>query len=693
MKKHFVLVALLFFGAGQAEVGAQPRLPGPPPKVPPAAPPPTEQCAAPLDGRGFDFGDVVLPPGATDVKQVDQSQVGRVTGKVSDLYGNMYNTRTDAWYPQAARDPKRPCPFVVGGPPPTNVPNVVDLVQKKTGLTDAQQQDYAQKLEGRLKSVVEGAKPVIDVFRGMKPVVRVPYTEPQCFLPGTPPKPIPCDQFLDANSPFGGRDIIYVHGLMPHSIYQKVRGDVAGARSIWPFDRGEFFGDDPAPGAHRGWWKQQADDGYWKPHIDRFLGARSAHNRFLIVAWPSTQNLEFGVHAALTQIVDAMTNGTDVRTERMRSSDLRGNRAFCVGGCVIVSHSTGGPVSDVAMSIAGKTGDATNPLRPILGDLSFVPNHVKAHVALAPALSGSGLAAAAVGAALFPADPVICPLGLSIYALLQGDNVPDPLAAGPGCALISPIILSSVLRDLAPIVMRSLWGPFIGSTPVPVLTVTGGATFDTSNPTKFLLLNGLDDGVVQMDSTCARTNVDALWPAGFFFDRLSSPLPNPLLFDPAMEPLRAGNYFADQTGSYHYSVNPVPRAAAACTPYKAPWGMIEDIPPEEQPFSSPMATYPNHYSFLQSASTHHSFVIGDAAGVEDVRAIADEAVYTRGLVSASLQGMEEEEVRGKKVTFRLQILRQSFSYEWWVWKRTYHRLLGWQTKHADDYVYDFVLKP
>ena len=226
-----------------------------------------------------------------------------------------------------------------------------------------------------------------------------------------------------------------------------------------------------------------------------------------------------------------------------------------------------------------------------------------------------------------------------------------------------------------------------------VLTVTGATPFDPRQPEKFGLLNGLDDGVVQTDSTCARTSLDATWPVGFFFNAQRSNVPNLHLFDPGMDPVRAGAFYADQAESYRVSATPVPRASIGCNPYKAPWGMIEDVPDLGEPFSAPLSTYANHYSFIQSANNHSSFVEGDARDLEEVRTINDDAVYRLGLVSTALQGMEEEEVRGRKITFRINLGFRSMSYDWWIWKRTYHRLQGWQQKHATDYVYDHVAKP
>ena len=64
---------------------------------------------------------------------------------------------------------------------------------------------------------------------------------------------------------------------------------------------------------------------------------------------------------------------------------------------------------------------------------------------------------------------------------------------------------------------------------------------------------------------------------------------------------------------------------------------------------------------------------------------------------------QEEVVKGKKIVFTiklpvglkccpLKIKWKEFKWELWIWKRTYHYLIGWQTKMPMDYVYDYVAK-
>ena len=98
------------------------------------------------------------------------------------------------------------------------------------------------------------------------------------------------------------------------------------------------------------------------------------------------------VNAVLTQIATAMTvGGPEVKCLKGQdavpctsTADPRKDVAFCVRGCVIVSHSTGMLVTDVAMAM---TQDPAFIAR--FGDVRFIPDHIKVHIAAAGADGGS----------------------------------------------------------------------------------------------------------------------------------------------------------------------------------------------------------------------------------------------------------------------------------------------------------------
>jgi hypothetical protein len=163
------------------------------------------------------------------------------------------------------------------------------------------------------------------------PAVAGPYTPPQ-----TPHCTINGCKYV-----FGGRDIVFVHGLRLDPVFDKVFGTNPGALTKWPDDKSEFYGT--------GYWKQRAER-YWENHIKQFLADRGIQNRYLIVAYPSTQRLEFGVQAILMQIADAMQSGTGV----VDPSGHNDKSKFGTPSFVVVSHSTGGLATDAAMRAAEK---------------------------------------------------------------------------------------------------------------------------------------------------------------------------------------------------------------------------------------------------------------------------------------------------------------------------------------------------
>ena len=55
----------------------------------------------------------------------------------------------------------------------------------------------------------------------------------------------------------------------------------------------EFYDMRPYGGSY-GYWKEGADQ-YWQQHIEKFLRQRGIMNRYLIVAFPSTDRLDVGI--------------------------------------------------------------------------------------------------------------------------------------------------------------------------------------------------------------------------------------------------------------------------------------------------------------------------------------------------------------------------------------------------------------
>jgi hypothetical protein len=535
-----------------------------------------------------------------------------------------------------------------------------------------------------------------------------------------PPRP------LDGALPFQGRDVIYVHGLMQYTIVDRLLG-VPGAAKKWPNNRNVFY--NPS-----GYWKSRAD-AYWRGHITRNLRGgiptANATNRYLTVAWASTQRARFGIHAVLSQIADAMISGQGVINDA-NPSDTGG---FCSSGCVIVSHSTGGLMTDASMARARET--TTDPtVAYLLGNLHFITAHMRAHVALHPTFSGSALATppVAAGAALATTGP-LCKLAKLLLGT-GGANLP--------CTNLSAI-KNSVLFDLVPQVAHAIWGPRIAQTPVPTLTVAGAHPtadpFASINPKlsflKRLFSPGLDDGVLTGNTQCASPNPPARWPSGYIARRtpldvaLNAPLPfTPfarLVFDFG-NPDRGVGFYLDQRidrllapgATNPARVEPY-YTAAECLPSLAPDGMVQPVDLLRSialwiahPLTNPLNRYANHYSFLLSTSDHYTGPTGPYQGStaynglcyeetfttnqacqgtnvdnnEEVRAITDPFVYSSGLVSQTLKTLPVQVTRGKHPWWGPPAGRKKK----WIWKRTYHLLDGWETLTENDYVYRYVLR-
>jgi len=653
-----------------------------------------------------------LPAGAVDVSTgyTNTDDAGAVTEAetpVSTLYPTL-DTTVDTFYAQAAACAGN----TIGGTVPAAAQN------PSAGLSDALKQlgitASASSLVTELGAIGTNLAATVTALPAGFPTLP-PLCGPasKCSIQGTPPP-------LDSSKPFGGRDIILVHGLRTAPIFA-----AAGGAQIptWEdlADRSDFY-------SPTGYWKQGANT-YWAQFIDRWLmhGSSIATNRYLVVAWPTTERLFVGAHAMLTQIRDAMVSGTGVINETGPNSagDTGG---FCATGCVIISHSTGGPLTDVAMSLAQQT-KTPGALQTQYGNVGFIVDHIRAHIALHGAFDGSALATPLViaGSAIGGVSAGLCVLVHFVVSLFPGTHP-------PGCTGYLTIA-RSVLVDLVPAVMQNLWGPWINSTPVPTLTVAGGhPTSDGSDGLlrfpiiKILFSAGQDDGVLNENSQCANPSLFLNWPSGY---------------KPSYRPYHAnvwdmGVPFDRALGFYEAQVwdtflRPVgAQIAGGCTPWVSPDGMVQ---PVSATYADSTLRYNNHYSFLQSTSDHFIGPLedqqsGSGAGTylptecyletvgtdhwclgnsednsEETRVITDPAVYQRvcppgvvdtgqpacaALVNPVVGGLVVRQVRGKFISFKL--CHHCTRHTLWFWRRVYDRLAGWQTMTENDYVFKYVLR-
>lgn len=660
---------------------------------------PCDDLEAPVPGVGTD-----PDPAGFDIED---------NGPISSIYP--VDTSLDTWYGRA------PCDWSIGGlVPGAAVKSSVEKALQQLGIPGSG--------AGLAKSLGAIATKIAALpgqnSLGFQTAGRVCGNRNPASPPGVCYQPV-SPRPLNPALPFGGRDIVYVHGFDPDAMVARLQ-NVQAAGTTWPANPDQFYNAG-------GYWKDQAL-AYWGRHVGRNLrggNTTAATNRFLPVAWASTQRLSIGIHTVLSQIAAAMISGRGVINE----ADPNDTGAFCSSGCVIVSHSTGGPVADVAMAHAEET--KTNAtLRNVVGDLGFIPDHVRAHVALHPALSGSPLATppVAAGAGLAAAGPV-CKLAVSVVNS-WGAN------AG-GCGTLGAI-KKSVLMDLVPEVTQLLWRPWISRTPVPTLTTASG--HPTADPTgdvtpkrsfmKLLFSRGMDDGVLSGDSQCATPNPSRRWPSGYIAKRtaidvaLNGTVPGTpfarLVFDKG-NPQRGIGFYLNQRidrllapGSAKPPRSPY-YTASVCVPALAPDGMVQPVDKAASlalwalfPKANPLRRRANHYSFLISTSDHYTGPTGPYQGVgpfdglcyeetfgigqacqasnlnnnEEVRTITDSFVYTSGLVSPAVKQLQVEEVRGKRPWWGPANWRKKR----WVWKRVYHRAAGWETLTENDYVYRYVLR-
>jgi hypothetical protein len=645
------------------------------------------------------LGQVQFPTGV-DVSSwtEDEQEIDESNGDTSNLYPNSA-TSMDTWYPDM------PCDPALGGE--TDEEDFADSWPEERDslgfgtLTEAELADSLASWESQIELLSANEPgPFADSLAAAGP-----YSEP-------PKGHCPDPAFSYA---FGGRDIIFVHGNRTTPLKDRMFG-LADHDSVvdWiPTNGSPGYSANPSYYGINGsnYWKNGAIN-YWQRHIDRFLTARGYKNRYLIVAWPVTQRMEVGVVAVLTQIADAMRDGIGV-------VDLSGHNdtsKFGTPSFVVVSHSTGGPLVDVALSAAANQHSLK---------AEYIAAHAKAHVAVQGAFSGSRIATVAVGASAALVSTGL-PGWCRMIQFFFGDH--DGL-----CDHIvnwdTPI--RGVTFDLVPLVMQLKWGRYINSTPTPAVTITGGHP-SFAWPIKRLLLKGLDDGVVTTNSASANPNPWFAGPSGYlrlgptkFASRRVKDLGINRRDDKVhTTKRRSKGYFKDQIKDppdLPPELEPyLTRVASGCTDYLSPTGMVQ--PWHLWTFGGPLDPknrYDKHYSFIEAAADHYgmtpnlidedfnanseyrpspALLYPDQANREEVRVLTSAEMhlpytvgeddsplldYTNPAVGSGLKVIET--VKGKCFP------KRKGQCKVWVWRRVYHRLADWENKLACDYAYDYLL--
>ncbi|MFN0013178.1 MAG: hypothetical protein ACKVU2_01405 [Saprospiraceae bacterium] len=619
-------------------------------------------------------------------------------GSLQDLYGGPpYNyTGTTDWYANAGDK----C-FSIGGTIPAYVENYnCDDSLRQAGLNIP-----CDSLNRWLQD------PNVDAFTIPKPVPLQPIG-PVSLPPCHPPN------FQEGNWAFKGKDIIYIHGLELGHVVKRIVPTAAwpGALANWPYDPQEFYGS--------GFYKKAAIK-TWKDHIEYFTNnqnnpANNYRNRYFVVAYNCSQRLDIAVHSVLTQIREAMENGTDVVYDT--AGDSRKTRCFG-REYVIISQSTGAMVADVLLAIANDT--KTDPaMAAKYGNIGYIADRCVGHIARRGAFTGSDLATILVALT----QPVPGATAIATGLVLQnGDSFAD--LANPNN---HSVIRSSILVDLIPKIARDKWGPYMDRVPVKVLTVAGGhPTFLSQKelslggavyaaapaigsvmgvgggaiPTiiaqilkvaltfKYIVHPGFDDGVITTDCANGRKST-FLNPSTF------QPTKRIKVFDMGIETPRAASYFLDQLKRGTTST-----FCTGATPYLSPTGMV-------QPVSSYSLnqSYRNHFTFVQAAGEHwikkdltscdyRTTAIGGSSNYEEQLVVNNSSLFATGIIHPGIVSHMGETIKGLTIPiFYIKIKRvKGFPYPvvcsrpYYIWKRTYHNLQSGCLLDC-DYAYRYLFK-
>ena len=615
-----------------------------------------------LDNKG---GYTILDKGLNQIISTHSPKITETyqdynRGPVSDLYGYRANTDTDMFYDQF--DLSSPC-FSVGGYDPTKDFEEID---RKIDTLEQQQiinriQEIAPKIL-KEKFLPDGFDSIVDVGR-------------------------PCD-YVDGNPslPFGGADIVYVHGLAlehiteglsPNQIHQKFKAE-------WPNDAKQFYGGD---------YKVFANN-YWEDHIQsQITNSQGLTNRYMTVAWPSDQRLGDAIHAVLQQVSTAIRTGEGVifNKEDSRQDSCFGDRI------VFVSHSTGGLLVSSLLGV-GELAKTDRDIQRAYGtNIHNITDRVVGQVALSGAFSGSKLASAAIVAPKVLGSLVGSATGLG------------GVVAHSGLRKYNNVVMNSVLVDLIPPISQNYWAKkYFHLATKPTLTVSGSTPGLPQNDGmgwagKFLI-RGYNDGVLSMDCQCGS---DQKW-----WLRSSFLVNNPFKMWDWGNPFVTKALGLSWDARYYTALPLSPFKGSACIPFLTPAGMLT-------PFSrnvSGTSRWDNHYSLIQSTMTHFDptreilnlypnnspSVVGFINNYEESRVVTNSSLYANGYVENSFKRIMNEQVRKKSIGFHFPAVKRTGKfpffkmylkyYEIVIWKRTYHLMRGHQNKNSADYVYEYAFR-
>ncbi|MBK1828688.1 hypothetical protein [Haloferula rosea] len=502
-----------------------------------------------------------------------------------------------------------------------------------------------------------------------------------------------CDQGhepkLDPSKPFGGRDIVYIHGLQMKALQGNLK-PTPTFQGKWPLDRESFF---------RGGEFYEEAEGYWSQHITRGLGSTtSPSNSYLIATYSANQRLPFAVHAVLTQISEAIQGSNQGVVWKAGMSD---KKCFGENGIIIVTHSTGGLVASTMFGIAEASRGPTSPERETYGKAYEIIEKVDGQVGLNSAYQGSPMAPFALGLAANAGIPGPNTVRGKILRQWLKSDLQNIENLGP--------LFGSILIDLAPSNSRQWAERYYGQGDKPTLTLSSGFPGLEEGslmtwPGKFIVPS-FDDGVLSVASQSGSRHAAPMFRAQKSHLLIDMGVPR-VFKRTALGAERRDGLFS---GKKHYAV----------VPYYSQTGMLQSQSVES--ILTPVQNWPNHYSVIQTTGNHFDNVnmvytngndyaaTADGCGnFEESSVVTDSNVYSIGALNSVFQSLTNEHVRKKTWGLHLPRIKIYFSWQGWrpiirieaswvykefvIWKRTYHLLDDYKTKMGMDYFYEYAFR-
>ncbi|MCI2229128.1 hypothetical protein MC378_08115 [Polaribacter sp. MSW13] len=610
-----------------------------------------------------------------------------LVGTVQDLYPNQ-DTSTLDWYANIADD----CLSIGGDDAEEDAiqPNAHDAIEIEKAEKEL------EEIENKLiKEAPEYFKPK----NGIQPIV---YNgKAKC----SDKKPA-----LDPTKPFGGRDVVYIHGLQLSAIMGNLKPSPT-FQGKWPDDKNEFY---------KGGEFYNEAKGYWENHIKRGLGSAIApSNSYLIVSYSANQRLEVAIHAVLTQIRDAMA-GENIGVVKS-NEQYKNKRCFGSNGIVVVTHSTGGLVASTMFSIAEKSG-TNQTYKDYYGDVRFITNKIDAQIGFDAAYGGSPLATTGIAVlAGLTINPV---LKTAAKVFFQNNNLQQHANFSP---------TNTILFDLTPMVSKYKWRPLMRSS-IPTLIMTGSTTGKSAEGLLTfpgnLLIRGFDDGVLSNGSQSSHIKRRP----GFMVKNRGKLVDKgtPLMKRKAIVQMsKSGKNF--QRGERNYYISP----------FLSPTGMLQGNSVRGI-VDRPGQFIHNHFTILQTTGDHfdnvdevarghdNNYGYTDGDGLlnrtnlgtpfraprnkiknnEETPVVSSASLYSSGLLNSDFASLNQEWI--KKETWGLHLPRLTMVrkcvrlfrkercikvpkitwhyHEFIKWQRKYHLLKDYETKMGMDYMYEYILR-